>query len=71
MKVFGLPGSICRLAERPPPELSSKAQERLRCNNAFRALIQQGKDLAQIKGGFNESEAALITSIYNEIKSGS
>ena len=36
-----------------------------------RALIQQGKDLAQIKGGFNESEAALITSIYNEIKSGS
>lgn len=36
-----------------------------------KALIQQGKDLAQIKGEFNESEAALITSIYNETKSGS
>lgn len=36
-----------------------------------KALVQQGKDLAQVKGAFNETEAALITSIYNEIKSGS
>jgi putative transposase len=53
VRVFGLPGPICRLARRPPPELSPKAQERLRCVNAFRALIQQGlhsEESAQVLG---------------------
>jgi len=48
-----------------PIEQMKKQQDKVR------ALIQQGKDLAQIKGEFNESETALITSIYHEVKSGS
>jgi cyclase len=51
--------------------VASHIEQMKKQQDKVKTLIQQGKDLTQIKGEFNENEAALITSIYHEVKSGS
>lgn len=42
MRVFGLPGALCRIVRHPPAELSSAAEDRLRWLSAWQALVRQG-----------------------------